>query len=183
VSDAQETLGSLIDERAGRDAIHVAVFPAVAGDRLAPGQHVGKDGAPSTKPHVGIVDPFLAGPVFPGERFWVLLYPRTITGLRHVWTHPAFGESAEEPVQPGISRHEAWIRQFADRVGLGYSTLMEGAAEWVRTHDGKWGGEYLCLGGLLEGESVPDEFWPHYEAVTGTSVPEKARQSFFSCSC
>ena len=39
---------------------------------------------------VGIVDPFLKEPVEPGERFYIFLFPNTVTGLRHVWTHPAF---------------------------------------------------------------------------------------------
>ena len=37
------------------------------------------------KDTVGIVDPFLAARVRPGERFAVYLMPRTITALSHKW--------------------------------------------------------------------------------------------------
>jgi hypothetical protein len=84
---------------------------------------------------------------------------------------------------PQYSESEQWIRNFANRVSLHYDVLMEGAADWVRSKQaGEWG-DYLCFGGLLEGESVPDEFWTHYEAVTGEKVEEDHRGSFFTCSC
>jgi hypothetical protein len=90
-------LGSLItDGDRRRDAIHVAVAPVTAAEPLAPGQHVGfvpanqtETVGPADRP-VGIVDPFLTTPVEPGQRFWLFLYPNTVTSLRHVWTHPAF---------------------------------------------------------------------------------------------
>lgn len=90
-------LGSLIvDGERRRDAVHIAVAPVTASERLSPGQHVGfvSEGDVETvgvaETPIGIVDPFLREPVQPGERFWLFLYPNTITGLRHVWTHPAF---------------------------------------------------------------------------------------------
>src|SRR4029077_11817181 len=79
-----------------RDAIHIAVAPVTAAVRLAPGQHVGLVREDNVEwvglcDHaIGVVDPFLAEAVEPGQRFWLFLYPGTITGLRHVWTHPAF---------------------------------------------------------------------------------------------
>ena len=91
------TLGTLIansDRR--RDAVHIAVVPVISDQRLAPGQHVGlcvPDDLERVGPcdhNIGIVDPFLASDVEPGQRFWLLLYPGTITSLRHVWTHPTF---------------------------------------------------------------------------------------------
>jgi hypothetical protein len=90
-------LGSLItDGDRRRDAIHVAVAPVTAAEPLAPGQHVGfvpanqtETVGPTDRP-IGIVDPFLTAPVEPGQRFWLFLYPNTVTSLRHVWTHPAF---------------------------------------------------------------------------------------------
>lgn len=92
-TDALETLGSIIDENAGRDAIHVAVEPAMAAQILRPGQHVGFVGGladPNSPDPVGIVDPFLRRPVQAGEHFWLLVYPRQVTSLRHVWEHPKF---------------------------------------------------------------------------------------------
>lgn len=92
-------LGRLCGDDARRDAVHVAVAPVVAGMDLLPGAHVGltQDMQAVLGPRaacgtdaVGIVDPFLHSPVKKGERFWLVLYPGTITGLRHVWTHPAF---------------------------------------------------------------------------------------------
>jgi hypothetical protein len=125
-----------------------------------------------------------------GERFWIVVYPRQITSLRHVWEHPAFPLSGEtekssasvHPADPAdISRQ--WIRDFAESVGLGSSTLMVGATDWVNDKKCGGDGEYLCFGGLLEGQNVPDEFWTHYERVTGDTVIEDHRCSFFTCSC
>ena len=90
-------LGQLIESgERRRDAIHIAVAPVTAATRLAPGQHVGlvQEGnlelvGPCDN-NIGIVDPFLEEEIEPGQRFWLFLYPGTITGLRHVWGHPAF---------------------------------------------------------------------------------------------
>jgi hypothetical protein len=86
-------LGSLIDGDARRDAVHVAIAPVVAAETLSPGQHVGLTGdgrAGTSAAPIGIVDPFLTEDVREGQRFWLCLYPNTVTSLRHVWTHPAF---------------------------------------------------------------------------------------------
>lgn len=105
-TDALATLGYIVDETAQRDAIHLAVEPVVAGQLLHAGQHVGKlpnEGAPEygiTTNTVGIVDPFLRGPVHRGQRFWLILYPRQITSLRHVWEHPEFPPAFPEFKEP-----------------------------------------------------------------------------------
>jgi hypothetical protein len=170
-------IGRIIENERKRDAVHMAVVPVVAGQALSPGEHVGMvDGLAvvkaSAKP-LGIVDPFLRRTVDKGERFWMFLYPGTITSLRHEWEHPAFGGGGNIPV----SSSETWIREYADELGLNYQTLMDGAKAWIEDE------EYLCEGPLLEGVYVRDGFWDHYEKVTGTKVKSSQRESFFSCSC
>lgn len=95
-------LGQVIDRSHSRDAVHIAVAPVEASERLTPGERIGVlfDGraAPASrvKP-IGIVDPFLdTGAVESGEWFYMLLFPNTVTGLRHVWTHPSF---TDEPAR------------------------------------------------------------------------------------
>jgi len=100
-------LGRVIqpDDNARRDAIHVAVAPAVAAEDLRAGTRVAldEDGQaynPLNRHElvVGVVDPFLPRyGVRKGERFWLCLLPRTVTSLRHVWTHPAFDRTAAAP--------------------------------------------------------------------------------------
>jgi hypothetical protein len=96
-------IGKLItDPGQGRDAIHIAVAPMTASAAMEAGTKVDAQGRCFSdcpigqwKP-VGIVDPFLPKPVQPGQRFWVFLFPDTVTSLRHVWTHPAFAPKPPE---------------------------------------------------------------------------------------
>jgi hypothetical protein len=97
-------LGKLIIGEAHRDAVHVAVAPVVAQENLSPGDHVDANGGWAGE-RVGIVDPFLREPVRKGDRFWLFLYPGTVTGLRHMWTHPAFAP-ARPSAQKGVARAE-----------------------------------------------------------------------------
>lgn len=194
-SDATATIGTILDQSGQRDAIHVAVTSVVAGQRLRPGDDVGflGDGTAGVVDNpIGIVDPFLKEYVKKGDRFWLAVYPRKITSLRHVWSHPEIPdeglvcppESADRSpsVSPANSRarsdSEDWIRSLADRVGVSYPRLMDHAELRAAGED-----DYLVGGAEMEGECVPDGFWHHYEIVTGDRVPEDRRENFFSCSC
>ena len=173
--DAIQTLGSNAPETAGRDAVHIAVVPMIARTTLYPCEYVGPDGMwMEPGKGVAIVDPFRLRRVDEGERFWALILPRTITGLRHVWSHPDF---PEEGTPEPVDESREWIERFAGSVGLNYHQVMTGAEQYLRS------GSYLDFGELLEGEVVPDEFWPHYERITGKSVPDDERGSFFTCTC
>jgi hypothetical protein len=188
-TDALATLGTIIDNTQHRDAIHLAVEPIAASENLYPGQHIGIiNGKASTKAEkkLGIVDPFVSGMIPEGSMFWLIVYPRQVTSLRHVWSHPDFVEQKTTEVDSPLSEKDLskkWIEDFANRVQLHYNVLMDGARDMVEDKRRGGYGEYLCFGGLLEGEYVPDEFWTHYEIVTGDKVAEEHRQSFFSCSC
>lgn len=111
----QFSIGHLIGGAAERDAIHIAVAPVIADETLWPGQAIGPvngdpgRAAPSKTP-LGIVDPFLSAPVYPGQRCWMFLLPNTITGLRHEWTHPGF-----EPATISQTDHEVKSREWKRR--------------------------------------------------------------------
>lgn len=185
MAESPTKLGGLLDPDSEhiRDAVHVAVYPAVAAEPLRPGEHVGltKGGLASShvKKLIGIVDPFLPeGTVVDfGEHFWLCLYPGSITSLRHLWDHPAFelekGHGIVHVSDVAKVRAKEWIIDWAEQYGCTFEEMMEAASSW--TH----GGDYYSKGGTFEGAYVPDEFWEHYRTITG----ESGYGSFFSCSC
>jgi len=179
--NALETIGTILAEEGHRDAIHVATLCVEAKVKLNPGQDCGITG--TTDNPVGIVDPFLKHPVEVGQKFWLCIYPRTVTSLRHVWGHPKIphdgvGRVTLDQVQDDEAKmSEEWIKNYADRIGVGYHILMTGADDKIRYDD------YLVQGGTLEGVSTDPEFWKHYEIVRGVTVDEDKKENFFSCSC
>jgi len=189
-TDALETLGSIITENEKRDAIHLAVEPAVAAHTLYPGQDVGltPHGKYGNSHHpVGIVDPFLKNNVEPGQRFWLIVYPRQITSLRHVWTHPEFPEAPEvaNQVEPeseegsSVLASRRWIESFAADLDQTYNRLMTAAHAWVDNQDYTYDNSEIYKD---HWDKFP-EFWRHFEIVTGLNVKESERGSFFACSC
>ncbi len=191
--DTQFSIGKLHAEHYERDAIHFAVMPVMAGEGLKPGQHIGfTDGgyqvtAAPAAPYktIGIVDPFLPKPVKKGERFWMVLYPNTITGLKHVWSHPAISNDGR-----GVgTESEKWLRDFAE---CGRCRLPRDDAMIAGTHcEGHKGyGDYLIEGGKWEGQGTPEEFWSHFSNVTGKKpnmwkddAGKEHGPGIFSCSC
>ncbi len=173
---SEPNIGQLLTGNEHRDAIHFALAPVMAGEDLKPGEHVGM--LPSgrvgkVKEPIGIIDPFLKKKVFAGERCYLFLYVKTVTGMRHEWTHPAFPEPAPNTPELSISPSQVWIENYAESIGLTYDVLMDGARNYIDSSN------HLVFGGLLEGVHVPDEFWDHYEKITG----KRGKGSFFSCSC
>jgi len=155
-TDALATLGTIIGSEEKRDAIHIAVEPAQAVCKLHAGDHVGRvgNGYGHSSQTVGIVDPFLTVPVMPGDWFWLLIYPRQITSLRHVWSHPSFPEEhSDEAIESVVGPHrekgaivaavtmpagwkvskaesEMWLRNFCDNADCpGFDSVMRAIEE------------------------------------------------------
>jgi hypothetical protein len=189
-TDALETLGSILTGSEKRDAIHLGVEPVIAGERLRAGEDVGiADGKAYRKgvKHIGIVDPFLKEFVDPGERFWLVVYPRQITSLRHVWEHPDFPVSGETgtPLKETLkSDSENWMRAWAvehmseDYCGASEDSKIDPETSYQMAinagHD-NYIGPYESAR-----EYIDDVWWTHWEAITGCRGD---RGTHFSCSC
>lgn len=184
-TDALETLGTApLNENEARDAIHLAVEPVIAAERLFAGQDVGLvNGQASTKAAkmLGIVDPFLKNPIQPGQRFWLVVYPRQIKSLRHVWEHPDFPSALVEPApaqEDPVKAAVHWIKEFASKLGYEYDDLMEAAENYYL--DGSY--EYDNSEGYKDFWAEFPTFWDMWSIVTGKPRP-KYGDSFFTCSC
>lgn len=203
-TDALETLGTIIDDKQKRDAIHLAVEPVIAGEDLNPGEHITvTDGIATSAPKnsgLGIVDPFIARMVMKGERFWFVMYPRMVHSLRHVWTHPAFPNEPqtsdiEEEVPPAIIsvrkiESEKWLRTFCSTANCpDYETVIElidkgslsSTDKEYYENDGEYDEEYLLFRGRDAHGSIPLEFWKHVEIVLGRKL--EFHPAYFTCSC
>jgi hypothetical protein len=196
-TDALDTLGTIISPEEKRDAIHLAVFPAVAAVELTAGEHVGfdEDGKATLVPMgsdraVGIVDPFLEAPVWKGQRFWLVVYPRQISSLRHVWEHPAFPATVE-PVglQASKDAAEKWLREHIQHwdAPSDFDAVVEACTTGASSRNGdeyysmRVESEYFYVGGEDASGTITPEFWDKMETFTGQRMT--ARPEFFSCSC
>ncbi len=193
MKDAVATMGTILDDSIqGRDAVHVAVITVEAREILLPGEDVAKDGlgANPNEGAVGIVDPFLKAPVKKGQRFWLFLYPRTITSLNHSWTHPAFSEEVPTGTAvDAVRKSEQWLRSWVEHSDCPSYELLVGAATGGYSARGPYGDsvhaslddEYLIVSGQDASGEIPNEVWDHVEVVTGRKVA--VRPKYFSCSC
>lgn len=123
-TDALEVMGRPIpkDMHVGRDAVHLGTFTATCAEKVWPGQHVAALTSSTVDPNgakkVGIVDPFLNLPVNPGTKFLVLMYPRSLASLNHVWTHPDVPD--EIPAERVVEKEVIVYRDEDDSCRLCY---------------------------------------------------------------
>lgn len=187
----QDLIGNVLDSKAQRDAIHIAVAPAIAHERLAPGTHVSfvREGDTTRAglqragmPLVGIVDPFIKGAVKEGDRFFIFLYPNTVTGLRHVWTHPAWDGAAAKALQES----EKWLRDFAKQNCDQYDQELSEDDCYRRLLEMAEEGDF-CFSGQpdeLYNSSGQMTIWHHVEVVRGAPFVHSHKEgASFRCSC
>lgn len=180
-------LGHIIEGEQFRDAIHIAVAPVAASHALEPGEHVGfnEDGRADKNADncIGIVDPFLRKAVQPLETFWLFLYPNTVTGLRHEWTHPAFTKTAskESKTETTKSLSEQWMRAWAVQ-HFGEDYYSERKVPEQEAYDFAIEAGYSHNIGPYESarDSMKEEWWDHWENITGQKGD---RDTYFSCGC
>lgn len=176
-------LGQLITNLQHRDAIHVAVAPAIAGELLKPAQRVcfveGKAVSEIRENAIGIVDPFLRTEVAKGQGFWLCLFQGSIKAMRHVWVHPAF----EDEVDSNDSGSRMTLESLADRCGCSYERLM---ARLDRYAEGSCGPDDDIQEALnaLGDEIAVQALWTSYERVRGTKVDSTIKtDTYFRCAC
>lgn len=92
------TLGKVITELpAQRDAVHICVFAASSEHELRGGMYVRlADNNTDVIPcydidySIGVVDPFLVGPIPAGQLVWIFVRPDLGITVHHQWDHEAF---------------------------------------------------------------------------------------------
>jgi hypothetical protein len=149
-------LGSIIPalRDVNRDAVHIAVAPVFAGERLVPGDKVVVVDGHAFKvdryeyagQSIGVVDPFLTTSLKVKDRFWLYLNPGSITSLRHEWTHPALdtapvakkAKKTDAPIVPVTVIEDS--KAFEPPTEL--LTQVAEAKEWLTVFGDKYGVEY-----------------------------------------
>lgn len=178
-------LGKLIfGELPARDAVHVAVLPVIATEELTVGQRIEfvdvekRTVRASKDSGIGIVDPFLVSyqpKVYKDDKFFMWLYPGTITALRHDWTHPV----VDPHTKTHVDESREWIRQFAASMFQTYERLMDDAKNYSAYGD-------YAYDNSERYKEIPygnwKVFWQHYKIVTGES-PLEDDTCPYTCSC
>lgn len=193
----QPNIGKILgEEEVQRDAVHFAIYPAIAAHKMSPAAHVGlnEKGEASYShegEYIGIVDPFLENAVQRGQRFYLFLYPNTITSLKHSWTHPAFDNvpiPANSPSKTNKDESIEWLKNYA--IGEVYSSdyyedrdqAYDAMMSRVDDH------ELVFMGRDCHGYGdVPDaeNLFYHLSVVLGRTVDRAYFEDsgYFSCSC
>ncbi len=184
-------LGKKITTPQQRDAVHVAIVPLIAGeDHLYPGQrfrlkygtsNIAMCADYNDEDAVGIIDPFLENNahVRAGDQVWGMLFPNTVTCMRHHWQHPAF---EAENVEITDDEHELWLREFCDEWNFDFNDLISAGTS---TGDGRYvtarGKDLHSVVELGEDHAL---FWLHLEGYTGQQFDSEHREGMgWSCSC
>lgn len=190
-------LGTTPNGDEGRDAVHIAIVPCRAGQVLDGGTPVrlNNEGlAVQCRPGeaVGVVDPFI--PDIPGvekgDWFWLCLYPKTITGLRHAWEHPAFppseGASKQTPQPSSANKEEskAWLKEYVRKHCFYWADEIDGGLmlflNYVTEHRWIYFAGSDCHS--LDDVDDADELFRHLSVVLDRRIDASYFEAF-TCSC
>lgn len=178
-------LGEICDGHAKRDAVHVAILPAQAGHTLRPGEIVRVDSygfAFAASKGLGIVDPFLRDAVRRNQFFYVCVFPNTVIGMRHHWSHPEVCDDVNNGAIDNCSESERWIREFADSLGADYDWLIKEAETGWITFRGTGAGSVPAPERARDDAQAQQHlFWEHWCRVTGKQMP--SGEIVWTCSC
>lgn len=175
-------LGQLLGIDAKRDAIHIAIAPVISSGSINPGEHIGftEDGTVGirAKVKIGIADPFLKNTISNGERFYMFLYPNTVTGMRHEWSHPDFQEN-----KGGDDGAKRSLTLLAERCGCSFELLMLRLDLYAAGLCGPNDSIQQQLNLICE-ESFVRDIWSNYEICRGVKVGDEIKgETFFRCTC
>lgn len=193
-------IGKLIEQERHRDAIHIAVCPVEAGVELRPGTEIGImkgqafNALPGLIQPIGVVDPFLKHVVLPGQRFYMFLFPGSITSLRHEWEHPTLGEVKATPTAPSPDKatSEKWLREYARRVnsyycGDGYYGEKDGGKDTsYEVLMADLAGNSITYHGIDmhdRGDLIDEKKLAHHASVVLGRPVNFDGFEYFSCSC
>jgi hypothetical protein len=173
-------LGELLgDDVIHKDAIHVAIVPLTAAEKLKPGDRIRLDSGDREKarlaedgdPAIGIVDPFLSITLDKYDRFYACLYPGTVTGMRHEWDHPAWW--TEDSV--------AWLKDYAIRLSPYYDNPNEA---YNRLCENLITGHIVCYGQVIQNlQDLPDAQQLKHHAERALNIIIDWDDFTFSCAC
>lgn len=185
-------LGILLDgTNQERDSVHVPVLPVRASEDLNPGDKITFVGSSRTEVKkenygLGIVDPFLDGPVKKGQWFHMCLKPGDIDGLKHTW-HVSWLDSDKDEKYVDIFRDvpknqqeaKSWLKNFCDMYSMDYDELV---------HQAQMDGGYFVVNGQdchSRGEFPKEpQVWTALELLLERKFSEEYRAAFvYSCSC
>lgn len=180
-------IGQIIIGPQVKDAIHCAIMPVVAAEKIPAGAHIGlsNDGkACRGTTHLGVADPFLKTKILAGDTFWMFMYPNTVANLRHEWDHPALAKIEKIKQKEKSQTSKEWLENYAlynVYSGRGYSEeqAYEALLSQVKGGDLTFYGKDchdLC--------DVPDsdELFQHLSVVLNRQIGAE-NFSYFSCSC
>lgn len=193
----ESKLGTIPYGGEGRDAVHVAIVPVRAAQLLRCGDAVKLNAAGKAVPcevyeAIGAVDPFLpeyCRELHEDEWFWLCLFPKTITGLRHVWEHPSFPESLPQvgrSPEPGLDKiaSRTWLEEYVRRHCPYWSERPHGGRdEFIRMVKEE---KYIYYAGsnchsLSEVEDA-DELFRHLSVLLDMRITASYFEAF-TCSC